>query len=89
MIGRNTRVQEWHLTAGQAYGDLQHRRSCEDKLCDNVAHHYGKAIEEGRVFVGGEPFKTWLATEEGRKSRARLLAVLIGFFKLPGRRSPR
>lgn len=38
--------------------DEEHRSACERSICDDVAHHYAKALDDGRVFVDGKRM-TW------------------------------
>ncbi len=47
----------WRLTRGEWDRDEAHRRKCRPGGvgCDDVAHHYGLAIEQGRVLVDGVP----------------------------------
>lgn len=43
----------YRLTAQEWDEHVAHRIRCRDELCDRFPHHYVKAIEDGRVFVGG------------------------------------
>lgn len=51
------RQMEIRLTGQEWARDVAHRGGCTlggPTECDDVAHHYGRALEEGRVYVDGK-----------------------------------